>query len=256
MLRLLALVILLAMTAEARAQIVNVQNVLAKAPESDGLAGQVELKLDWRTGNNTLFDVGAAGSLIVKRGRFLGLVIARGEYGTSAIATFKRKTFEHARARVAIDCRWKWEAFVQHELDGFRRLTVRALAGTGPALQIFDEQGVSMLAGVAYMLEYERLDERMGAADAGERSVAHRASAYVTSAQKLGESATLVETVYFQPRIDEPSDYRVLGEIAVTSKLSKHVALTDGFVAAYDQTPPDGVKPYDTQLRIAVLVAF
>ena len=48
----------------AHAQIVNVQGALAKPPASDGATGQVELKLNWREGNNPLFDIGGASSVI------------------------------------------------------------------------------------------------------------------------------------------------------------------------------------------------
>lgn len=123
-------------SAPADAQIVNVQGAL---------------KIDWREGNHRLLDLGAAGSVIVRRGRLLALAIARGVFATGAGTTFKQRTCEHVRARVRLDPHWKWEVFAQHELDRFRRLTVRALSGTGPALQSVSSDAVSVLAGVSYM---------------------------------------------------------------------------------------------------------
>jgi hypothetical protein len=235
---------------------VNVQGAIAKPPEQDGVTGQIELKLDLRRGNNDLLDLGAAGTILVRHGRLLGLAIARGEYGRGSDTTFKRKTFEHVRLRASLDSRWKWEVFAQHELDTFRRITVRTLTGTGPALQIVDEERVSLLGGAAYMLEYERLDDRADVTDSGERSVFHRASFYLTGTEKLSDSAAITQTLYVQPRIDDPSDLRLLGELAVTTKLSKHIALTDGLTIAYDRTPPDGIKRHDIQLRVALLITF
>ena len=253
----LALIGLAGPARPAAAQIVNVQGQLAKPPEKDGVTGQVELKLDWREGNNTFFDIGGSGSLLYRRGRLLGLALVRGEYGNArdgiAIA---RKTFEHLRSRVTIDCRWRWEAFVQHEYDAFRRLSVRAIAGTGPALQLVNEPRVALLAGAAYLLESERLDEREGTTDAGARSVASRASVYLTGTELLGSGVSITQTVYVQPRLDDPGDVRLLGELSLTSKLSKRIALTDGFVVAYDRTPPEGIRRYDTQLKVGLLVTF
>jgi len=243
-------------TGVARAQIVNVQGALAKAPDKDALTGQVELKVNWREGNNPLLDIGGAGTVLLRRGSILGLVLARGEYGTSRSLTLAKKSFEHLRTRIEIDCRWRWEAFVQHEYDQFRRLSLRALAGTGPAFQIVDTKPVTALAGAAYLFEYERLDTRPGTIDAGERTTAHRASLYVTGHENLGAGVEVVETVYAQPRLNEPGDVRVLGELAVVSKLSSWIALKDSFTVAYDRTPPDGIKQYDTQLEISVLATF
>jgi hypothetical protein len=242
--------------APARAQIVNVQGALAKPPASDDVTGQVELKLNWREGNNPLFDVGGAGSVVGRRGAVLGLVLARGEYGTSRGLTLARKTFEHARTRIELDTRWRWEAFAQHEYDQFRRLSLRALGGTGPALQILDDKAIALLAGAAYLYEYERLDTRPGAIDAGLRATAHRGSVYLTGHEEPGAGVLIVETVYAQPRLDRPGDLRVLGELSVQSKLASRVALKDSFTVAYDRTPPDGVQRYDTQLEVAVVVTF
>jgi hypothetical protein len=249
-------VVALAAARHADAQIVNVQGQLAKAPEKDGVTGQVEVKLDWRDGNTSLFELGGSAALLVRRGRLLAVALVRGEYGESRDVTYSRKTFEHARARYTLDCRWRWEAFLQHEYDAFRRLSVRAIAGTGPAFQILEEKAGALLVGAAYMVEYERLDNRPETSDAGNRTVFHRASIYATGIQKLGEQVSALETIYLQPRLDDVGDVRLLGELAITSKLTKHLALTDGLVIAYDRTPPDGVQRRDIQLKIGVLVTF
>jgi uncharacterized protein DUF481 len=243
-------------TGVAQAQIVNVQDALAKAPDQDDIGGQVELKVNWRAGNNPLLDVGGAGNILMRRGHVLALVLARGEYGTSRGLTLTKKSFEHVRTRIELDCRWRWEAFVQHEYDQFRRLSLRALVGTGPAFQIVETKPVVVLAGAAYLFEYERLDNRPGTIDAGDRTTAHRASLYVTGRENLGSGVAIVETVYAQPRLDQPGDLRVLGQLSVQSKLSSRIALKDSLVVAYDRTPPAGIKRYDTQLEVAVIVTF
>ena len=248
---------LLGLVRHADAQIVNVQGQLAKAPERDGVTGQLELKVDWREGNNSFFDVGGSGALLYRRGRLLGVALVRGEYGNAGGGIpIARKSFEHLRARVTLDCRWRWEAFAQHEYDAFRRLSVRAVAGTGPALQLVNSSRVAVLAGAAYLFELERLDTRPGTIDAGLRTLASRASFYATGTERLGAGVSIVQTLYIQPRLDDPSDIRLLGELSVTSKLSKRIALTDGLVVAYDRTPPDGIRRYDTQLKLGLLVTF
>lgn len=253
---LVVLVLLAVAPGVAHAQIVNVQGALAKPPESDGVNAQLEARVDWRAGNNPLLDLGGAANVLARHGRVLGLAIVRGEYGRGRDSTFKRKTFEHLRVRATLDCRWRMEAFVQHEMDAFRRLAVRALAGAGPALQILATPSASMLAGAAYLFEYERLDGREGAPDAGARGTAHRASIYITGTEKLGATTTLNQTVYVQPRLDAAGDIRLLGELSLTSKISERVAVNQAFVAAYDRRPPAGIERYDTQLRFSVLVTL
>ncbi len=253
---LVVLFVLVAGLRTASAQIVNVQGALATPPEDDGVTGKLELKVDWRTGNNPLVDVGGGGSILVKRGDLLTLLVARGGYGTSRGLTLTKRSFEHLRFRYALDCRWRWEAFAQHEYDAFRRLVIRGLVGTGPALQLVASKPATVLAGAAYMFELERLDDRAGTFDAGARSVFHRASFYVTGTHKLGEGVSITETIYVQPRLRHPSDVRVFAEVAVTSKLSKRLALSDALTFAYDRTPPDEIERLDTQLVVSLILTI
>ncbi len=240
----------------AHAQIVNVQAALAKPPEHDGQGGQVEGKISWLEGNNPLFDIGGSGAFLIRRSNLIGLAVARGEYGTSRGVLLTKKTFEHIRLRSLLEGGWRWEWFAQHEFDQFRRLSLRAVTGTGPAYQFFGSKEVEVLGGIAYIYEDERLDARSGTIDAGKHSVAHRVSAYVTGHQDLSKTASIVETVYAQPRIDAPSDIRILGELSVQTKLTSRIALKDTFNVAYDASPPDGVRTYDTLLEVSVIVTF
>lgn len=238
----------------ARAQIVNVQGAIAKPPDKNEVDGQVELKLAWSEGNAPSFDVAGAASVVWKHDRFLSLAQARGEYATALGLTTTRKSFEHLRERVSLSCVWRWELFAQHEFDQFRRLSLRALAGTGPALQILNEKPVALLAGASYLFEYEELDNRAGTTDAGAHYTEQRASFYITGRERLVENVALVQTFYAQPKIDSPTNYRLLGDAAVEVKLSKRIALTDGFVFDYDSRPPQGVKRWDTTLKVGLVI--
>ena len=92
---------------------------------------------------------------MLHRGRcWLVLALARGEYSEGRGVKLAEKTFEHLRVL--------WEAFVQHEYDAFRRLSLRAVAGTGPALRLVERTRGSLTAGVAYLVEHCGLDPRSG----------------------------------------------------------------------------------------------
>jgi hypothetical protein len=252
----LVLFLLGAVARLAHAQIVNVQGTLATAPTADDTIGQLEAKLNWRDGNNPLFDIGGAGTVLARRGPVLLLALARGEYATRTGLTLTRKSFEHTRARLDLDDRWRWELFAQHEYDQFRRLSLRALIGSGPAYRAIDDPALSVLVGAAYLYEYEQLDTRPGTLDAGLRTTDHRASFYVTGHEALPSGVAVVETLYAQPRLDHPADLRVLAELSFVSKLSPRVALKNSLTLAYDATPPDGVKPRDSQLDLALLITL
>ncbi len=240
----------------AAAQIVNAQSALAAPSKGNGVVGSVEAKIDWREGNNSLIDTSATATLVVRHDRILVLGVARGGYGESRGQVLTKKTFEHLRTRIKLDPRWRWEGYAQHEYDQFRRIALRALVGTGPALVVFDRPAGGMISGLSLMFDYERLDQRRGTIDAGKRYGVFRASAYLAGHEQLAPSALLIQTIYVQPRFDDASAYRVLGELTLLNKLSSRIALTNGFSVSYDATPPVGVKRYDAELKVGAVVSF
>ena len=240
----------------ASANIVNVLGSLAGEPE-EGWSGSLTGTIDWRTGNVDLAQVGGSGTVRYRAGHYLGLLLLRGEYGKGEGTLLSEKTFAHLRGRVDLDdCRrWLWEAFVQHEFDAFRRLEARAVAGTGPAVRLVDEPSTNLVVGLAYMLEYERFDDREPA-DAGLREWNHRASSYATGMYKLDDRVAVTQTVYVQPRLDNPSDLWLLSETTLTTQLGKRLALQSSFVVAYDRSPPIGIETTDTALKTGLTLSL
>ncbi|MBE7453814.1 MAG: DUF481 domain-containing protein [Kofleriaceae bacterium] len=252
----LALAATLAVTgAPARAQIVNVQGSLAKEPAA-GWTSSLTAGVDWQTGTVELVRLAGAGSAVYRAGPWLGLALVRGEYAEGAGVRLAEKTFEHVRGRRALGGRWRWEAFVQHEYDAFRRLAVRGVAGSGPAIRLVTRPRATLVGGVAYLLELEERSRLAGAADSGLRRWHHRLSSYLTGSLELGEQVTAGQTVYVQPRLDVADDLLLLSETSVTSKLGARLSLINSLVVAYDGSPPETVAALSTALKVSVAITF
>lgn len=234
----------------------NVQGALATPPTQNEVDGKLAFNLGWSEGNAPSFNVAGAGSIVWKHDQYLTLFVASGEYGTALHVVNSKKTFEHLRERMTLTEHWKWEVFGQHEYDEFRRLSFRALLGTGPALQILRQKEYGLLAGVAYMLDLEQLDDRDEATDSGRETTEHRVSAYVTGHEKIVKNVSFVQTMYAQPKIDDAANYRLLGEAALLVKLSKRYAFTNGLVVSYDSRPPQQVKRFDSSLKVGLVITL
>lgn len=241
------LLLLLLVSRGAAAQIVNVQALFEEKAE-EGPSGAVELSADWRTGNTALFTI---------RGALLGqwrvdphtwLAVVRGEYSIANGERIVSKVLEHLRYRYRLNDWLAGETFLQHEYDEFRRLQARALLGAGPRFTLKESEGLGLVLGVAAMLEYEQLRDD-GEPDAGQRWTDLRATSYALLRVKLMENVNLLETLYVQPRVADPSDIRVLNETALSVKANEHLTLSLSFVLNYDSAPPATVVPLDTQLR-------
>ncbi|MBK9035898.1 MAG: DUF481 domain-containing protein [Myxococcales bacterium] len=257
MLRRPALVVagLLLAAVPAHAQIVNVQGSLTAEPEP-GWSGQASGGIDWQTGNTHVVRVSGAGSAIYAHRCWLGLALARGEYAEGEGVKLGEKTFEHVRVRRILTRRVLWEAYGQHEYDAFRRLSVRAVVGTGPALRVVVRAHGSVTTGLAYMLEYERLSELADVGDSGAAAVRHRASAYLTGSLAFDDDVVGTQTVYVQPRLDAPRDVLLLSETSLTSHLTSRLSLVNAFVLSYDASPPERIADLSTSLKVSVAVTF
>jgi putative salt-induced outer membrane protein YdiY len=239
----------------AHAQIVNVQGLVGQdLPE--GFSGQLDASGDWRTGNTELILVSGAATLRYKAGDHLVFAMGKGAYARVRDDQIIGNVFEHLRYRWTLTPRWTAEAFAQHELDQFRRLQLRALVGAGPRVTLADDERAGLIVGVAYMFETEEYDDKAGTTDAGATFYHHRLSSYVLFTSALNEVVSFAETVYFQPKIDDAQDFRVLNETLLQVKLNDRFSFKTAFVLAHDSIPPETVKPTDTALQTGVSFKF
>lgn len=239
----------------ASAQIVNVQPLFEKE-EQEGFTVIAGGSADWRTGNNELTLLSGNLTTRYKSGAHQFFLLARGELGDKPNAPrFLNRDLEHLRWRIAPGGRGQFEVFVQHDRDEFRRLALRAIAGAGPRFSVLAGPVRSLAIGVAYMVEYERLRED-AEADAGQARLNNRISSYAVAGWKLSETVRVAETVYLQPRIDDPEDVRALSESELRVGLTSHLSLGVSLVVAYDARAPEGLEPLDTALKNTLQLSF
>lgn len=245
---------LIAGAAPAAAEIQNVQSALATEPPQ-GLSGSVNASADWRTGNVEFLFVSLAAAARFRVGNDLWIALANIDRKTSGEATIVERTFEHLRYRHILSERWLVEAFAQHEFDGVKRLRIRTLVGVGPRLELLHGKSYGVGLGVAYMFEFEQLQQDMEI-DAGDTDLANRASSYLVGSYEVNDNFQLVGTFYVQPRLTDVNDYRLLDETSVVLKATDHISFSTTFVVAYDSRPPATIDSLDTALKSAISISF
>lgn len=238
----------------ARANIVNVQTILTTEAD-EGLSGSITGALDWRTGNSPRLWMTLSPVARYRRGDHLFVAMVSGEFDRTQGIDFAERIFEHLRYRRTINCWLTGEVFGQHEYNEKRRLLLRALAGAGPKFQLVDTRRLHVGLGVAYMLEYEQLNDA-SMIDPGETSLGHRISSYLTGTYAIDERLLLVGTIYGQPRLTDAADVRSLLESQLVVKVSTHLSFTTSFSLFYDSEPPDTVEALDTRLQSSITYQF
>lgn len=240
---------------DAHAQIVNTQPLLAKATDS-GFAGELRGAIDWRTGNIDLFRVESSLLLAFREGDHTVLSSSAIDYGIRSDTTYIDSLFSHLRYQLYLGEVVTWEAFGQLARNPFKRLSLRALAGTGPRWSLLPGPNVSLAIGTAYMYEVEKLRDGVGA-DAGREDHNHRLSVYVSGSFVLAPLITMTHTTYYQPRLDAfLDDVRIFSDTSLAFSLIETIALTLSLELSWDSAPPSGVESLDTTTTFGVVWAF
>ncbi|MCA9596528.1 MAG: DUF481 domain-containing protein [Myxococcales bacterium] len=243
----------LAFARPAAAQ-VNVEPMRAKL-EDDGLGGSVDARFAGRLGNSEGLTAGGDALIGGRSEPHFGFLALNGDYSRLNGSVQLARYFAHARYNFTLATRWWWEVFAQVEHDRFRRLTFRKLLGTGPRFALMQGEPLAAYLGTAYMLESETLDVQAGSGD-DSAPLAHRSSSYLSLLAQPDDRVTLVSTTYFQPRFDEPSDYRVLSVTAAKFAISKLLTAGLTFTLRYDSEPPTGVQRTDAELNNTLGLVF
>jgi hypothetical protein len=253
MIRVVAVAAIVLAATTARAQIFNVQPLLDKQ-SAHGFSGAVEGSVDWRSGNTSLTLLSGSAHGQWRRDPHLVFLTIHGEFGVTGGAEVLSKDLEHLRYRLRLSRLFAAEVFVQHDADAFRRLAVRAITGAGVRLRIVEGRHVTFAVAAAYMLEYERLSAGMFA-DSAARTLDQRLSAYAVVAVSA-RHVLIAHTVYAQPRFDDFNDVRMLGDSSLSLLVTKHLSVRFSVTVAVDSRPPDGVLPFDSDVKSALVGAF
>lgn len=256
----------------AQAQIVNVQSTLAALPD-EGVSGSLTGSADWRTGNSSLLLIGTSAALSYRRGAHLVVGIGRLDFAQAKNPDSDRyerislKTFGHLRYRRTLSKRLLVETFQQAEYDEQRRLNLRALIGAGVRLGLVEQTQLRVGLGLAYMFEYEDLqDDWVNDDESTQDSAAnHRISSYLVGSYIVDDRTQLMETLYVQPLVigSGPGDVRLLSESQLLFKLSKSLTMSTSLVLSLDSKPPVlrqdptvAVERLDTALKSSITYAF
>jgi len=225
----------------ASASIVNVLTPTIGPPEA-GSTGEVALGVSGASGNeDTLgFSGGVGGAWVSPEVNHQVIVKATGAYATAYGAPITQKAFSHVRYRWAFHPPWILFTFAQADHNAFRDLELRAIGGGGMERRLWRADWTEATVGLGAFAEYERF---IAAPDS--QQVFGRASAFYLVAVELNEQLTLGNVTFFQPRLDDFTDWRLLEELALTAKMGEYLSLAATLKIEHDHRPPAGVGPDD-----------
>lgn len=233
---------------------VNIEK-FRKSTNKHGFSGNVGIDLSSRTGNVDVKEI-----IIESRSDYIWkemntFLVIRGDYGWQGGKQYSNEALAHLRHVFRIKAYIQPEIFTQIDYNKNRLLLFRALAGGGLRFTVKKSSKTTLWWGTAFMMEHERYDYKKNKSTEKEANVL-RWSNYITANIIFTERVRCGMTTYFQPRIDDFGDVRILGETNLNTDLSKQLSLEITFRMRYDSKPLAETRSLDTTLGTGLVLDF
>lgn len=213
--------------------------------EKAGLSAKLEAGLETKRGNTDKDNYKASARLTYDNNS--SCVIwgeISGEYGKSNGVEDTNKAFSHIRYIHALtnDENLRYELFAQLESDDFRQINSRVLGGAGLRYKVFNSvekgKGYFGLGGF-----YEGIRYKNPLIDPAEDNA--RLNSYLAYTIGFNNKASFSTTLYYQPMIDDFSDYVQSSQLELKLNIFKELYLKFSASWNVDSKPPVGVEKSD-----------
>ena len=149
-------------------------------------------------------------------------------------------SFAHLRYNHKFNKWLRWEVFTQVQSNYITQIDSRFLAGTGPRFKLADTRIFHLYIASLFMYEQEKERTQPPVHHADGRN-----SSYISFTLVPAENLEIISTTFYQPRLKQFSDYRILNESVMRIKAGKHLAFTVAYNYLNDRFPA-GTAPRKT----------
>jgi hypothetical protein len=170
--------------------------------------------------------------LQLKTAKDLWLII--GDYGflKGGGEKFVQNSFGHLRYNRKLNSFLRWEVFLQAQNNFITQIEARYLAGTGPRFKLSDTKRLRLYAACLFMYEHEK--------ELTTPKIIHndiRNSSYISFTIIPDEHMEIISTTFFQPRLAQMSDFRVLNQALLKIKTGKRFGVSVIWNYLFDRYP-------------------
>lgn len=243
-------ILLLGFFTPATAQIVNIEN--KRLGGEDGWGGSLDMFVNFTKNTKELWQIGSKGAVQFQSRKHTSLFLVDYSLNKADNADFLNKGYTHFRYNYDFGDKqfWSAEAFGQAQFNKIQKIDIRVLSGAGLRLNLVDKDSLSFQLGSVAMYEYERLTIN----EIVENK--YRSSTYLSFDIQPTATFGFNTIVYYQPRFDDFSDYRISNESTMYLKIASFITFKLIYNLSFDSRPPDGVPDTIYSLKNALSFRF
>ncbi|MEI6764624.1 MAG: DUF481 domain-containing protein [Bacteroidota bacterium] len=218
----------------ALAQVMNIEQERIKT-DTTGWAGSAKLSAEYTKNGQDLWTGSANVHVQFKTKRSLYLSLTEYNLTKGSGSDFVNAGAQHFRYNYKIKDWFTAEAFTQAQFNKVLKVKIRWLVGAGPRFKVINTKPFRLYAATLYMYEHEELY------DTNIVNRNNRLSNYLSFTLKIKDNLSLLHTSYYQPKVNQFSDYRILSQSDLKISISKHFSFLFSYLYTYDTFPAIGV---------------
>ncbi len=177
------------------------------------------------------------------------MILLDHEYGESKGIKNTDKTFVHLRhIRTSNNPSLNYELFFQAQKDTFRSIKSRYLSGIGARYKMNLENESSVFFGLGVF--NTKLDED------SVKSSFESINSYISYNQKFENNNKFTYNGYYQPRLDNASDYHISQKAQLSFVITKTLDLVISVNHMYDSKPASGIDKSDLSTKTGISYKF
>lgn len=231
--RIILFVIVLMTKLNARSQIINVESARMQS-DTVGWMGSFGAAFSITKNTSQIFGAYADAQLQYKTSNDQGIWMILGNLNFLKVAKsrFVSDGMAHLRYNKKVNEWLRWEFFGQFQNNDITQIDSRILAGTGPRFKLMKLPTFRLYAAILFMYEREK--------EATIPIVRHsdvRNSSYISFTWLPKDYLEMISTTYFQPRLSQFNDFRILNQISFKVKATPHFSLSVKWNYLHDKAP-------------------
>jgi len=245
---------LLGWTVAAHA-IVDIESMRVGDPPQ-GYSGALNISLDGESGYSDKVDFSTGGRLEWHSGIITNFAILSYDYSETSNVADTNDLLIHLRHVRSVTKTTAYEGFIQMERDEFARLSFRGLIGGDVRLALGEKIGVeAFYLGLGGYYSRENLTSEPGTTDSGVRYY-WRVSTYLKYVRHLNRQVKVLSTTYYQPAVDDFSDFRMLEQASLSVKMTDALNLKLSLEVTHQSEPPQTVEKTDITYSTGIEYTF
>ena len=222
--------------------------------EDEGLTGSAYGSFQKKRGNTDKDEAEYGGRIEYDTNKTITWLQASVEKDKANGYTTDDNSFIHLRhIRQIYNPSWAMEFYTQVKQDKFQNIKNRTVYGMGPRYKIVDSKTYGKL-----FMGLSVMDERIKYTDSvlNPDEQNYRASSYLSYKMSIEQNLELSFLGYYQPKIDNGSDYLTASSAEMTIHLTRVFDLSYLLEFDYDSKPPVEVSKTDTRQKLSFIYRF